>query len=583
MFHTVKYGFNRRFQSDAYWFLTCRSTQDVINAVKLCVEYGMRPTVGSGYHCYEDFVVKNPTGMLVDLSMIDNISTTKQLTTGDELVIVEPGTYNWKAALHLFKLFGKLLPGGSCYSVCAGGHICGGGYGINSRLHGLTVDYIYGVEVVVADEHDVRAITVTKDSCDAKSQDLLWACTGGGGQQLGIITKYYFKLTELPEAPMKDVYLTNITVNWHDSSKKDDKGDAPIITRNQFRAVLDAYGEFWDCQARDKYWDLFTLMHTQHVSFESFNIVVVANTWDSMKAFLDQMVAALKTAGVDATSNPGASYGLCRSHHVANMGAEPGSPDLVYRDFHVLKFPWLTATQWCNGNPPNSRFKNTGAYHTKPFTEPMVDIMYKYLTMDMTGKEEPIPFTPSPHRHKIQSFSKISAQIQIDSYGGKINTVQPGTTAVPQRDSIMKLQFQIYWDHEENDDINLWWITNLEQEMYQYCPPEGWKPEFNAKDHYNDNLKSKYGGVPYKNPEQGTGGCYINYPDICIGTKQKCYAPLYWPDYATYHRLQVAKQEWDPKNVFNFTQSISRADEGDALGPLLPRSLFEPSMRLPPK
>lgn len=103
MFNTVKYGFNRRFASDANWFLTCRCVQDVVNAVQLCVTYKMRPTVGSGYHCYEDFVVKNPTGMLIDVSMMDNISTTKQISTSAELLIVEPGTYNWKLALHLFK------------------------------------------------------------------------------------------------------------------------------------------------------------------------------------------------------------------------------------------------------------------------------------------------------------------------------------------------------------------------------------------------------------------------------------------------------------------------------------------------
>merc|ERR1712048_923621 len=83
---------------------------------------------------------------------------------------------------------------------------------------------------------------------------------------------------------------------------------------------------------------------------------------------------------------------------------------------------------------------------------------------------------------------------------------------------------QIYWDHPQNDDINLSWIANLEQEMYQYCPPVGWKPEFNAKDikeHYNPNLVTDYAGVPYKNPAQGTGGGYINYPDVCICTLLK--------------------------------------------------------------
>jgi FAD/FMN-containing dehydrogenase len=38
------------------------------------------------------------------------------------------------------------IPGGSCYSVGAGGHICGGGYGLLSRKYGLTVDHLVAVQ-----------------------------------------------------------------------------------------------------------------------------------------------------------------------------------------------------------------------------------------------------------------------------------------------------------------------------------------------------------------------------------------------------------------------------------------------------
>jgi FAD/FMN-containing dehydrogenase len=42
---------------------------------------------------------------------------------------VAAGNQNWNGYVALYKESGKTIPGGSCYSVGAGGHICGGGYG----------------------------------------------------------------------------------------------------------------------------------------------------------------------------------------------------------------------------------------------------------------------------------------------------------------------------------------------------------------------------------------------------------------------------------------------------------------------
>ena len=42
---------------------------------------------------------------------------------------IGPGTMLGNVYLELYKLYGVTLPGGSCVTVGAGGHICGGGYG----------------------------------------------------------------------------------------------------------------------------------------------------------------------------------------------------------------------------------------------------------------------------------------------------------------------------------------------------------------------------------------------------------------------------------------------------------------------
>lgn len=69
------------------------------------------------------------------------------------------GATNWRLCTHLDRPFGVAVPGGSCYSVGAGGHISSGGFGLLSRRFGLTVDYLHAVElVVVGKDKEVEAV-----------------------------------------------------------------------------------------------------------------------------------------------------------------------------------------------------------------------------------------------------------------------------------------------------------------------------------------------------------------------------------------------------------------------------------------
>ena len=74
---------------------------------------------------------------------------------------LEPGCQNWDTSVALYKLAGKTLPSGSCYSVGLGGHICGGGYGLLSRKYGLVCDWLDGVDLLVANASG----SVLKRSC----------------------------------------------------------------------------------------------------------------------------------------------------------------------------------------------------------------------------------------------------------------------------------------------------------------------------------------------------------------------------------------------------------------------------------
>ena len=92
------------------------------------------------------------------------------------------GSQNWDGYVNLYKSANRTLPGGSCYSVGAGGHIVGGGYGLLSRLQGLTVDWLSGVDILVprAGQNALVAKHVNLASVGT-DRDLFIACRGGGG------------------------------------------------------------------------------------------------------------------------------------------------------------------------------------------------------------------------------------------------------------------------------------------------------------------------------------------------------------------------------------------------------------------
>ena len=164
-----------------------------VAAVQRAYDAGLRITVRGGGHCYENFSAGNDGGVIIDLSGMQGV----YLDSAGQ-VCVEGGATLWNVYQTLFRDYNVTLPGGSCYSVGAGGHVVGGGYGLLSRLHGLTIDYLVAVDVVCVDKHGrARLVKACKD--DAETGGLLWAHTGGGGGNFGVVTAYYF--AGLPRPP----------------------------------------------------------------------------------------------------------------------------------------------------------------------------------------------------------------------------------------------------------------------------------------------------------------------------------------------------------------------------------------------
>ena len=86
---------------------------------------------------------------------------------------------------------GRAIGAGSCPTVGTGGLTLGGGVGVLTRSFGLTCDQLTAVRLVTPDGavHDVS---------EQAEPDLFWACRGGGGGTVGVVTALTFRTRAAP-------------------------------------------------------------------------------------------------------------------------------------------------------------------------------------------------------------------------------------------------------------------------------------------------------------------------------------------------------------------------------------------------
>ncbi|HEX2315936.1 MAG TPA: FAD-binding oxidoreductase [Thermomonospora sp.] len=497
-------GFNPRWRARPDYVRLVSDSAQVRYALEQAVNEPADParariTVRSGGHCYEDFVCSQDVRVIIDMSLMDRVQYDPAL----DAVCVEAGVTNGDLRRKLFLRTGRVLPGGSCPSVGIGGHVPVGGFGLLSRQHGLTVDYLYGVEVaVVGADRRVRLVTATADSRDEDVRRLWWAHTGGGGGNFGIVTKFWFR--DLPMAPEK-VLLTASGWKWS------------TIDKARFRRIVRNFGRFFAAHREPggPYDPLFAILQLTHRSQDKIGLIVQidAGVPDAEKLLTDFLTAMNEGVGVERHS-------LSESY-----GEYP-----AFTGLHApLMLPWDTVEKLF-GPVDNLRAgKHKSAYMIQPLPDEQIDALWAGLAEDAPG-------------------TRRDAVVQIDSYGGAINRTPSGRTAVRQRSSILKLQHQVYWPIGESGDDHLRWIRTLYRDMYRRT---GGVPL----------PESEQQGPPV------TDGCYIGYPDVDLddpawNTSGVPSPTLYHgEDHAL---LQRVKERWDPLNVFRHRQSVRLPRDGGA-------------------
>ncbi|KAK7394042.1 hypothetical protein QQX98_013173 [Neonectria punicea] len=180
---------------------------DQIQAAVLCgVQNNVRVSAKGGGHSFGSYGLGGEDGHLV--IALDRMNEVTLEESG--IATVQPGARLGHVALELFNQGKRGISHGECPSVGIAGHVLHGGFGMASRTYGLTLDWLVGAKVVLANG--------TIASCSStENEDLFWALRGAGSS-FGIVAELQFDTFEAPDQ------ITSFSINFRWTEEEAVKG-----------------------------------------------------------------------------------------------------------------------------------------------------------------------------------------------------------------------------------------------------------------------------------------------------------------------------------------------------------------------
>jgi FAD/FMN-containing dehydrogenase len=176
----------------------CENATDVARAITWARRNTVALAARSGGHSYGGY--SGGSGLVIDVSRMHGVAIANGIATvGAGAQLIDVYTALARA--------GRSISGGSCPTVGIAGLALGGGVGFSSRLHGTTSDSLVSLTLVDASGH-VRTASASENA------DLFWACRGGGGGNLGIVTSLRFRTF-----PVSTVTTFEIRWPWADAQR----------------------------------------------------------------------------------------------------------------------------------------------------------------------------------------------------------------------------------------------------------------------------------------------------------------------------------------------------------------------------
>ncbi|KAM3071834.1 hypothetical protein ACMFMG_009691 [Clarireedia jacksonii] len=182
----------------------------VADSVLCAATAGLKVQPRGGGHSYASYSIGGQNGsVVIDMSAFDDI-----------MVDQGSGQRLGNIALGIHKQGGRALPHGTCPGVGIGGHATHGGYGYDSRLWGLALDTIVGLDVVLANGSFVHlSATEHKD---------LWYAFRGAAEGFGVVTHFHMQTNAAPE------YVTYFTANLSSTLVSVDKVSSAFLETQEF-------------------------------------------------------------------------------------------------------------------------------------------------------------------------------------------------------------------------------------------------------------------------------------------------------------------------------------------------------------
>ncbi|KAH8716167.1 Berberine bridge enzyme-like 26 [Beauveria bassiana] len=209
------------------------SIEDIQNVVKYANSTGKPIAIRSGGHQYSGASSTGPNGIQLDLKpTFRQRKLDLQLirdTINDKVYIKSSVSWTLSEFYDFLVDNEVFLPTGQCATVCLGGHVQTGGYGMLARSFGLLGDYIVELEIV---DYSGNVVKITKET----HPDLFYGFLGGSPGNMGVLTHFKVEVQEdrkyqgskglwmaFPYKPDTLKYLLDILV---------EKGEDPNLERS---------------------------------------------------------------------------------------------------------------------------------------------------------------------------------------------------------------------------------------------------------------------------------------------------------------------------------------------------------------
>lgn len=165
------------------------TSQHVSDAIVCAAAAGLKVQAKSGGHSYASYSTGGKDGsVIISLENFNSIS----VDTETNIATVGGGVRLGNLALGIYSQGKRALPHGTCPGVGIGGHFTHGGYGYASRLWGLALDTIVGLDVVLANGTQIHTTA-------SAYPDIFYAMRGAG-DSFGIAIAFYLQTFAAPSS-----------------------------------------------------------------------------------------------------------------------------------------------------------------------------------------------------------------------------------------------------------------------------------------------------------------------------------------------------------------------------------------------